>query len=120
MRFRKALSVVVASSAVMALGGMGASVAHAAPFTTTVYQGDDYARWDLGDKVTVCDRELDGNGVYVDVVLADGFDEFGDSNGSAAPCSSRTYEYGQVTAIQVCEDILGPINACSAMQPVDD
>ncbi|PWG09618.1 hypothetical protein DF268_31350 [Streptomyces sp. V2] len=119
MRVRHAFAVAVAGSA-MALSGLAAPAAHAAPFTTRIAQGDDYARWDLGDKVTVCDRERDGNGVYVGVWLVNGYDEFGDSNGSAAPCSSRTYDYGQVEAIQVCEDIIGPINACSAAQPVDD
>ena len=37
------------------------------------------------------DREADGHGVYVKVVLDDGYDQVGDANGSDPPCSSRTY-----------------------------
>ena len=87
--------------------------AHAAG--AIVYQGDDYASLSVGgfsgqtfDIVDVYDREADGHGVYVKVGLDDGYDQFGDANGPAPPCSSRTYGRRQVDSIQVCEAITGP------------
>ncbi|KUO09809.1 hypothetical protein AQJ58_22410 [Streptomyces sp. DSM 15324] len=76
-----------------------------------VTQGDDYAylyqnSW--YDIVYVCDVEADGHGVYVKVWKESGYDEFGDANGSASPCSSRSYSIGDVTSIQVCESVTGP------------
>ncbi len=107
MRIRNAIAAVGIGSA-LALGGL-ASPAQAA--TAEVFQGDDYASWtnDGGfeDYVQVCDRERDGNGVYVKVWLRDGYDEFGDGNGSASGCGDQAYVLGAVTAIQVCEDTIG-------------
>ena len=64
------------------------------------------------DVVDVCDRERDGHGVYVKVVLNDGYDQFGDANGSAAPCSTRNYTRYRVSYIYVCESVAGP-DLCS-------
>jgi hypothetical protein len=99
--------------AAAALSILTMAPAHAAG--AIVYQGDDYASLSVGgfsgqtfDIVDVCDREADGHGVYVKVVLDDGYDQFGDANGSASPCSSRSYRRGQVDSIQVCEAVTGP------------
>lgn len=92
---------------------LGFSVAAAAPAFAAdmrVEQGDDFAtmvRFDPFDEVEVCDREADGHGVYVKVLLNDGYDEFGDGNGSASPCAYR--DYGSlVENIMVCETVTGP------------
>ncbi|MEU5608423.1 hypothetical protein AB0H03_06645 [Streptomyces sparsogenes] len=108
MRIRNAIAAVGIGSA-LAIGGLATPAQ--ADTSARVYQGDDYAEWndiDNTDVVTVCDRERDGNGVYVKVWLRDGYDEFADENGSASPCYSRTYWYDAVAAIQVCEDEIGP------------
>ena len=109
MRIRNVIAAVGIGSA-LAIGGLAAP---AQASSARVYQGDDYAEWDndtssFGEYVTVCDRERDGNGVYVKVWLDDGYDEFSDGNGSASPCSNRRYEFGSVGSIQVCEDEWGP------------
>jgi hypothetical protein len=99
----------VLAIAIVALLTMAAAPANAA--IITVSQGDDYASVQYlsnADQVDVCDREADGHGVYVKVVLDDGYDQFGDANGSASPCSSRTYARRQVDSIQVCEAVTGP------------
>ena len=91
------------------------TVAPAQASGAIVYQGDDYASLSTGgfsgttfDIVDVCDREADGHGVYVKVMLFDGYDQFGDANGSAPPCYSRSYLYKEVQTIQVCEAVTGP------------
>ena len=101
--------LAVLAIAIVALLTMAAAPANAA--IITVSQGDDYASVQYlsnADQVDVCDREADGNGVYVKVVLYDGYDQFGDANGSASPCSSRSYARRQVDSIQVCEAVTGP------------
>lgn len=108
MRIRNAIAAVGIGSA-LAIGGLAAPAQAA---SAMVNQGDDYATWDNDslfgiERVTVCDRERDGNGVYVKVWLEDGYEEFGDANGSASPCSNREYDIGAVTAIQVCENAIG-------------
>ena len=99
--------------AAAALSILTMAPAHAAG--AIVYQGDDYASLSVGgfsgqtfDIVDVCDREADGHGVYVKVVLYDGYDQLGDANGSASPCSSRSYARRQVDSMQVCEAVTGP------------
>ena len=101
--------LAVLAIAIVALLTMAAAPANAA--IITVSQGDDYASVQYlsnADQVDVCDREADGHGVYVKVVLYDGYDQFGDANGSASPCSSRNYARRQVDSIQVCEAVTGP------------
>lgn len=115
MRVRHAIAAVGVGSA-LAIGGLAAPAQAA---TADVYQGDDYAWWsdesEFDEIVQVCDRERDGNGVYVKVWLRDGYDELSDPNGSISGCGERRYGIGAVTAIQVCEDEIGP-DWCSSQR----
>ncbi|GAA3919653.1 hypothetical protein GCM10023084_82190 [Streptomyces lacrimifluminis] len=113
---RKMGRALAVTTAVVGLSALAIGPAFAVPVSS--YQGDDFARLSyagLGghttDIVEVCDREADGHGVYVKVWKRDGYEEFGDANGSASPCSSRSYRANWITSIQVCETHTGP-DAC--------
>lgn len=78
------------------------------------YQGDDYGTLfknnPNGGQVTVyaCDKEQDGNGVYVQVKWSGGgtYGKVGDGNGSAEGCGKGVLN-GYADSIRVCEDDLG-------------
>lgn len=74
--------------------------------SATKTHGDDYA-FASSYQVWVCDMERDGNGVYADVVLANGSHlSIWDDNGSQAGCS--TAQFGsRIARFRVCEDHVG-------------
>ncbi len=77
---------------------------------STVYEGDDYATYSNG-KLTVCDKESDGNGVYAEYrgpSASHGF--VWDGNGSSNGCGSASVA---VTKFRVCEDDFGS-DSCSS------
>ncbi|SER41583.1 hypothetical protein SAMN05216188_11186 [Lentzea xinjiangensis] len=96
---KRSVPLAVGLSALIVLTGTSAASA------TSVEEGSDYAYVNSSNRrdTRVCDVEQDGNGVYGQFRTVDGFVEYGDANGSASPCSSRTLG-SDVTEFRVCEN----------------
>ena len=115
MKFIRILITGAAGALALALTG---SPAYA--YSGPVYQGSDYAET-IGindDIVQVCDREADGNGVYVEYYLNNGsYHKRGDGNGSASPCykDDWTQTAYWVRNYRVCETSVG----CSSWKYTD-
>ncbi|MFE1322700.1 hypothetical protein [Kitasatospora phosalacinea] len=91
------LGMVTALGAVSLVLGTGA--AHAA---STLYQGDDYAKYSSG-YLYACDKESDGHGVYAEYWGSGSTHGFvWDGNGASAGCGSLKVT---ITSFRVCEDV---------------
>jgi hypothetical protein len=102
MRGRRLLVVIAASAALI----LSVSPAHA--YSGPIYHGSDSAwvYWVDDDHITVCDRESDGHGVWVDYYTSGGgLRTMLDGNGSAAGCAhSRDWYPPQwITSYRLCE-----------------
>ena len=68
----------------------------------------DDGTFDGASRLTVCDNEADGNGVYA--IFNTTYYEYsvkvGDGNGSASGCGTLTWGHG-VAQIKICEDDYG-------------
>lgn len=98
------------------------STAQANGGTTYAYQGADYAKYTHTTnthKLTVCDKERDGHGVYVEYhsIVTWGTKVMYDSNGSKAPCESIGTPDINILPIdyfRVCEEIDWWFDKCSS------
>ncbi|MEV7990953.1 hypothetical protein AB0O67_03275 [Streptomyces sp. NPDC086077] len=112
---RRVGRVLALAAAVAGLSTLASGSAHAG-IIPRVYQGDDFAQAYhiysggvfIAEVAEVCDREADGNGVYVRVWLSSGYEEISDTNGSASGCGSRVHDRNEVEGIEVCERVTGP------------
>jgi hypothetical protein len=98
----KTASVLACVVLALLVGGQSALASNDHPISF----GANYASSD-GGWVEACDMEFDNNGVYAEVVLANGsMDRVGDHNGAKGGCGKYSYTIS-VVRIRVCEDHSG-------------
>jgi hypothetical protein len=99
------VTALAAASVLLVTGTASAAI-------TTVYHGDDYARfWHSSQNLYACDETADGHGVYAKYWDGNKTGTITDADGSAGGCSWDNV--GSIDSFKVCHRINNLPDQCS-------